>query len=96
MNSIEIISKVSSKNLSQEETAHIMQEIFLGKISEQEIENFLLSLSEKGETSDELTGGYDVIKGSKIKIEGYLEDFALSKDEADALIMSARSIVYKD
>ena len=46
--------------------------------------------------SDELTGGYDVIKGSKIKIEGYLEDFALSKDEADALIMSARSIVYKD
>ncbi len=46
--------------------------------------------------SDELTGGYDVIKGSKIKIEGYLEDFALSKDEADALIMSARNIVYKD
>ena len=46
--------------------------------------------------SDELTGGYDVIKGSKIKIEGYLEEFALSKDEADALIMSARSIVYKD
>ena len=53
MNSIEIISKVSSKNLSQEETAHVMQEIFLGTISEQEIENFLLSLSEKGETSDE-------------------------------------------
>ena len=46
--------------------------------------------------SDELTGGYDVIKGSKIKIEGYLEDFALSKDEADALIMSARNIIYKD
>ena len=46
--------------------------------------------------SDELTGGYDVIKGSKIKIDGYLEDFALSKDEADALIMSARSIIYKN
>ena len=46
--------------------------------------------------SDELTGGYDVIKGSKIKIEGYLEDFALTKDEADTLIMSARSIIYKD
>ena len=38
--------------------------------------------------SDELTGGFDVIKGSKIKIENYLEDFALSKDEADELIMS--------
>ena len=46
--------------------------------------------------SDELTGGYDIIKGSKIKIEGYLEDFALTKDEADALIMSARNIIYKD
>jgi len=46
--------------------------------------------------SDELTGGYDVVRGSKIKIEGYLEDFALSKEEADSLIMSARNIVYKD
>ena len=46
--------------------------------------------------SDELTGGFDVIKGEKIKIQGYLEDFALSKDEADNLIMSARNIIYKD
>ena len=46
--------------------------------------------------SDELTGGFDVIKGEKIKIQGYLEDFALSKDEADELIMSARNIIYKD
>jgi N utilization substance protein A len=49
-----------------------------------------------GLASDELTGGYDVVKGAKVKIEGYLEDFALSKDEADNLIMSARDIVYKD
>ena len=46
--------------------------------------------------SDELTGGYDVVKGERIKIQGYLEDFALSKVEADELIMSARNIVYKD
>ncbi len=46
--------------------------------------------------SDELTGGFDVIKGEKIKIQGYLEDFALSKDEADNLIMSARNIIYKN
>ena len=46
--------------------------------------------------SDELTGGYDVVRGSKVKIEGYLEDFALSKEEADGLIMSARAVVYKD
>ena len=46
--------------------------------------------------SDELTGGYDVIKGEKVKIQGFLEDFALSKSEADELIMSARNIIYKD
>ena len=46
--------------------------------------------------SDELTGGFDVVKGERVKIQGYLEDFALSKNEADDLIMSARNIVYKD
>ena len=46
--------------------------------------------------SDELTGGFDVVKGERVRIQGYLEDFALSKDEADNLIMSARNIVYKD
>ena len=46
--------------------------------------------------SDELTGGFDVVKGDRVKIQGYLEDFALSKTEADELIMSARKIVYKD
>ncbi len=46
--------------------------------------------------SDELTGSYDVIKGERVKIKGYLEEFALSKKEADDLIMSAREKVYKD
>ena len=46
--------------------------------------------------SDELTGGFDIIKGERVKIKGYLEDFALSKNEADELIMSARNKVYKD
>ena len=46
--------------------------------------------------SDELTGSFDIVKGEKVKIQGYLEDFALSKNEADELIMSARKIIYKD
>ena len=46
--------------------------------------------------SDEITGGYDIVKGERVKIQGYLEDFALSKEEADELIMSSRNIVYKD
>ena len=35
-------------------------------------------------------------KGERVKIQGYLEDFALSKEESDELIMSARNIIYKD
>ena len=46
--------------------------------------------------SDELTGAYDIIKGERVIIKGYLEDFALSKNEADELIMSARNKIYKD
>ena len=58
-------------------------------------EQKILKLSDFADlASDELTGGYDVIKGEKVKLKGYLEDFALSKKEADELIMSAREKVY--
>ena len=46
-------------------------------------------------SSDELIGGFDEVKGKKIRIEGYLEEFSLSREEADQLIMSAREIVFK-
>ena len=46
--------------------------------------------------SDELTGSYDTVKGERVKINGYLEEFALSKNESDELIMSARNKIYKD
>ena len=47
-------------------------------------------------SSDELIGGMDEIKGKRIKVDGYLEEFNLSKEEADNLIMSARKIVFAD
>ena len=34
-------------------------------------------------------------KGVKFKVEGYLEEFALTKNEADDLIINARNIVFK-
>jgi len=46
-------------------------------------------------SSDELIGGFDEIKGKKVRIEGYLEEFTLSREEADQLIMAAREIAYK-
>ena len=59
-------------------------------------EQNILKLSDFADlSSDELTGAYDIIKGERVKIKGYLEEFALSKDESDELIMSAREKVYK-
>jgi N utilization substance protein A len=46
-------------------------------------------------SSDELIGGFDEIKGKKVRIEGYLEEFTLPREEADQLIMAAREIAYK-
>ena len=46
-------------------------------------------------STDELIGGYDEKKGVRFKIDGYLEEFALTKKEADDLIISARNIVFK-
>ena len=46
-------------------------------------------------SSDELIGGYDEKKGVRFKIDGYLEEFALTKNEADDLIINARNIVFK-
>ena len=60
-------------------------------------EQKILTLTDLADlASDELTGTYDIIKGERVKIKGYLEDFALSKKEADDLIMSARDKVYQD
>ena len=46
-------------------------------------------------SSDELIGGFDEIKGKKVRIDGYLEEFALTNSEAEELIINARNIVFK-
>jgi len=46
-------------------------------------------------STDEVIGGYDEKKGVRFKIDGYLEEFALTKNETDELIISARNIVFK-
>ena len=40
--------------------------------------------------------GLEEIKGKRFKINGYLEDFNLTREEADNLIMNARKIVFGD
>ena len=46
-------------------------------------------------STDELIGSYDEKQGKRFKIDGFLEEFALAKNEADDLIMNARNIVFK-
>jgi len=46
-------------------------------------------------STDELVGGYDEKKGVRFKVDVYLEEFALTKSEADELIINARNIVFK-
>ena len=46
-------------------------------------------------STDELIGGYDEKQGKRFRIEGFLEEFALAKSEADELIMNARNIIFK-
>ena len=46
-------------------------------------------------STDELIGGYDEKKGVRYKMDGYLEEFALTQNEADDLIINARKIVFK-
>ena len=53
-------------------------------------EQKILSLNDFADlASDELIGGFDIIKGERIKIKGYLEDFALSRKEADVVFLGA-------
>jgi N utilization substance protein A len=59
-------------------------------------ERKIITLKDFAELStDELIGGYDEKGGKRFKIDGYLEEFALSKNEADDLIMNARNIIFK-
>ena len=90
----EISKKIKDLGLDQELINHEgLTPGMLVTLGEQKI----LTLTDFADlASDELTGSYDIVKGERIKIKGYLEDFALSKKEADDLIMNARGKVYKD
>ena len=60
-------------------------------------EQKILKLSDFADlASDELIGSYDVVKGERLKIKGYLKILPYQKSEADNLIMSAREKIYKD
>ena len=58
----------AKQNLSSEQTVSIFEAIMTGKIEDSDIEDFLLSLSSKGESEDELAGGITVLRNKAIKV----------------------------
>ena len=46
-------------------------------------------------STDEVVGSFDEKNGKRFKIEGFLEEFALTRNEAESLITNARNIIFK-
>ncbi len=66
----EIVKKLKNKqSLNFEETKSAFESMMSGKISEEEIHDFLVSSSDKGETSDEIAGGVYVLRNKAIKVD---------------------------
>ena len=70
MNSEELINNISAgKNLTFEESKKIFIDIMSGNMKEELIFSFLNKLSEKGETSDEISGGVYVLREKALKVK---------------------------
>ena len=64
------ISQVSSgKNLSKDDMSEIILEILEGKVTDAQIGAFLIALSMKGETVDEVIGAVSVMRDLSTKVE---------------------------
>ncbi len=65
----EAISKVViGQNLTQEETASVIEEIMSGNATDSQIASFITALRMKGETIDEITGAARVMRMHAVKI----------------------------
>ena len=75
MNNIDnLITDISKgKNLSFEESKKIFLNIMNGNISEEVIHNFLVSLSLKGETSNEIAGGVYVLRDKALRVKTHYD-----------------------
>ena len=71
MNDIEkLINETSKgKNLNFEESKKIFLNIMSGNMSENLIYDFLINLSKKGETSEEIAGGVYTLREKALKVK---------------------------
>ena len=65
----ELLLKLKKKeNLSFEESKFAFESIMSGKVKEDQIYDFLMLTSEKGETSDEIAGGVFVLRNKATQV----------------------------
>ena len=65
----EIIKKLKNKqNLNFEESKSIFEKMMSGKVNEEQIQDFLIFSSAKGETSDEIAGGVYILRNKATKV----------------------------
>ena len=65
-----LIKEISQgKNLTFDESKSIFLDIMSGKVNENLIHDFLINLSSKGETADEIAGGVYVLREKALKVK---------------------------
>ena len=92
-----ILKKIKNKtNLSIQESREIFSLIITGKVNNENLEEFLINLSDKGETIDEITGGVMALreKCKNILYKGGLILVALEATEKIQLISHLQLQLY--
>ena len=69
-NSEKLISSIANgRDLTFEESKKVFIDIMTGNVKEEIIYNFLVDLSAKGETSEEIAGGVYVLREKALKVK---------------------------
>ena len=90
----QIIEKIRNKeNLSFDESKSAFEILMSGKAQDQEIFDFLTSLSDKGETSEEIAGGVYILreKSKRVEINGCIDTCGTGGDGMNTLNISTAS-----
>ena len=90
----QIIEKIRNKeNLSFDESKSAFELLMSGKAQDQEIFDFLTSLSDKGETSEEIAGGVYILrdKSKRVEINNCIDTCGTGGDGMNTLNISTAS-----
>ena len=91
----EIIKKLKNKeNLTFEESKSAFESMMSGKVKEEQIHDFLISSSVKGETSDEIAGGVYILRDKATKVnvpDGTVDTCGTGGDGKNTLNISTAS-----